>query len=272
MTTDDKLNGKTILIGKESGQSRRLQISINLNGRTMIGFLGEPGSVPSCVSRCRPEAGVAHCKIFVDENGMMLLTNLKEENVTYVNGTEIISKRITKDSDVSLGKDMYHLDMHKLLDLASKLVGQTIAVTSLQQEKNEFSILPLKEVWESYENEDFAIKKRQKNLGVIKSMYMPCVILSTLLGYLTRYFGLGETASHIVSYIMYGAAIILLFYGLYKTITDKSLEESKNIRERFQSRYVCPNPECRHFMGQQPYSILRQNRSCPYCKCRFNEK
>lgn len=269
MVSESKLKDITILIGKEFGPSRRLQIAVTGAGQTRVGFLGNSGSVPSSVSHCRPDSGQAHCKIAEDSGGRLLLTNLKDKNVTFVNDIEIVSKIINRKSNVTLGIDKYPLDIGKVLDLAERLISMSGA--SAITHKPVFSILPLKEVWETYENEDFNLKKRQKNLGIIRSLYMPCVILSSLLGFLTKYLGMDDVSSKVLSYILYAVAVVFLFYGLFKTITDKSLEEAKIIKEKFQSKYLCPNPDCRHFMGQQPYSILRQSHSCPYCKCRFIE-
>ena len=33
--------------------------------------------------------------------------------------------------------------------------------------------------------------------------------------------------------------------------------------------YVCPNPECRHFLGYQPYKLILQHKKCPWCKSKF---
>ena len=94
----DRLKGKTILIGKEPGQGRLL---VSVSGKTAV---GASNSVPNSVSRCKVAEGVAHAKITVDQSGNMVLTNMKTENVTYVNGSEIASKRILPSNTVELGK------------------------------------------------------------------------------------------------------------------------------------------------------------------------
>lgn len=273
------LNGMTILIGKEQGQGR-LMVSTKINGQVISAFIGNAGSVPDCVSRCRPAEDIAHCKIETGPDGTMVLVNLKPRNVTYVNGREIVSKKITADSRVELGRDRYRIDIGNVLDSVRNIAGMQHSPQQSQQQQSplqtksvkEYSILPLKKIWNAYNDEMFDLQKRQKSLSVVKSLYLPLTVLSSLVGVAARHMGLQPEISSALSYTMYAIAAIVLFYGLFRTFADKSLEQKVRITEKFQDNYVCPNPDCRHFMGNQPYKILRQNSSCPYCKCKFVEK
>ena len=258
------LNGMTILIGKEPGQGR-LMVSTKINGQVRSAFIGNAGSVPDCVSRCRPAEDIAHCKIEASLDGTMVLVNLKPQNVTYVNGREIVSKKIPADSRVELGRDRYRINIGNVLDSVRNIAGAQQPQQPLQQSPlqaksvKEYSILPLKKIWDTYNDEIFDLQKRQ-------------TVLSTLVGMAAKHMGLQPEFSAALSYTMYAIAAVVLFYGLFRTITDKSLEQKMKITEKFQDNYVCPNPDCRHFMGNQPYKILRQNSCCPYCKCKFVEK
>lgn len=258
-----------ILIGKEPGQGRLL-VSVSVNGKVKMAAMGGVGSVPRSVSRCFPAEGRAHCKIEVDSKGTMVITNLKPENVTYVDGMEIVAKKITGNSQVSLGKDKYAVDINAAVNIAKKLAGQEGSDEDNKEKK--FFIQPLKKVWDTYHDEMFNLQKRQKNLGLIKSLYIPCTILSSGAGFLAKHVGLADSTAQAVSFVLYGGAAVILFYGLYRSFTDKSLEEKEQIGERFEHDYVCPNPECRHFLGYQKYDILRQSKNCPYCKCKWIEK
>lgn len=260
-----------VLIGREP-KSNCLLISV----RGFMGKIGGPGSVPASVSRCLPAENRAHCKIIFGDGGAMTLVNLNEKNITCVNGTEIVSKRITGDSDVTLGWERYRLNVNTVVRtatlMAEKQSANSRGTASVRQEPPEYSIAPLRKVWEEYHDELFRITKQQKNINVIRGMYLPCTILSSLVGFAAKHIGLADNVASAISYFMYAVAAVMLFYGLYKTITDKSLEERERNQERFQERYVCPNPKCRHFMGNRDYRILRQDTNCPYCKCKFNEK
>lgn len=254
----ENLRGKTLFIGKEQTQGR-LAVYMDQNGKMLLTELGLPGSVPNSVSRCKPTERTAHCKLEISRDGNLVLTNLKSQNVTFVNGTEIISKKINVDSSVELGKDHFHLDIQMVLDAASKLMPIV------------YSIRPLEKVWADYEQKTYDLKRRQRNLANIKGLYMPCVVLSTLSGVVVKYLGADNDIANTFSYILYGIAAIIMFYGLYKSLTDKSLEEGKKITDDFQQDYVCPNPKCRHYLNMQPYKVLRQNKKCPYCGCLWHE-
>ena len=100
------LHNKTILIGREPEKSR-LMIAINTGNGIKATTIGEAGSVPNSVSRCIAVNNMAHCRLEVDKAGGMRLSNMKEENVTYVNGNEIMSKAVTADSTIELGRGRF---------------------------------------------------------------------------------------------------------------------------------------------------------------------
>lgn len=263
------LENSTILIGKDSATGRLL-ISTVIDGKRRSVVIGDAGSVPGSVSRCLPAEGVAHCKITVGADGVMVLTNLKSRNVTYVNDMEIVSKRITPDSHIALGCDRYALDLAGVIAAVSRLSAsspqaQASDAASRQQSKAEYSIKGLKPVWEEYHNELKQMRIRQKNIGLLSGVPMAFSMFGGLIA--------GVVPDiRIFALIFTGIALIIMIIGLYYRFTDKTIERTEQLTEHFQDTYVCPNPSCRHFMGNLPYNILRQNTGCPYCKCKFTEK
>ena len=142
--------------------------------------VGEVGSVPGSVSRCNPSEGIGHCEIRINEEGTMVLVNLKPHNVTYVNGTEIVSKKITSDSVVELGLDKYVLDLSLVLKAAETIAREEESAVEDKQEKplkkgkikdeQVYSIIHLKDVWDKYHNDLLTLQKKQKNLALIKKI------------------------------------------------------------------------------------------------------
>ena len=265
------LKNCTILIGKEPGQGRLL-VSATTNGQTKVTAIGNINSVPNCVSRCKPTEGVAHCQITIDSNGDMTLTNLKPQNVTFVNGTEIVSKRISLESHVALGKDRYIINLYALLSTVTQIVGTSNPVNPSNPNKpasTPRSIRHLERVWNDYDKALYDLQIRQKKDGIFRSLYMPIIIASTLLGYALNFLGIDKQLTSVLSILFYIIAASVLFYGLYKAIKDKSIEERKELNEKFQDDYICPH--CNHFLGFQAYKILKQNSNCPYCKGGFTE-
>lgn len=257
----DRLKGKTILIGKEPGQGR-LFVSVIINGQPKTAAMGQPGSVPNCVSRCIPAEGVAHCKIEVDHSGNMTLVNLKSQNVTFVNGTEILSKRIDVSSVVALGKDRFSISLFDIIEVAKKIVP----LPSVPAQ--ELSIRHLESVWNEYEEALETIQRRQQQMG--KRRMLP-IMVGSASGIAAPIFATVVATASLYITVPIAAVSFLIYMKNYRE-KDTSIEDRKTANNRFMDHYVCPNPQCRHFMGYQPYKILKQNKKCPYCGCLLTEK
>ena len=121
MSSIDVLKGKTILVGKEP-RNGRLFVSVKVKGQPKTAAIGEMNSVPNSVSRCKPAEDTAHCKIEVDNSGNVIVSNLKPQNVTYVNGVEIVSKSVKPNGFIELGKDRFSVGVSTILETASKIV------------------------------------------------------------------------------------------------------------------------------------------------------
>ena len=169
MAKIDNLKGKTILVGKEPGNGR-LFVSVKINGQPKTAAYGEMNSVPNSVSRCKPAENTAHCKIEIDTTGNLIVTNLKPQNVTYVNGAEIVSKRVKPDGMLELGKDRYLVSVSTILETASKIVAKVSPTPPPPPE--EYSIKHLQKVWDDYNNGLRDIKIRTKNIGLLSSIPM----------------------------------------------------------------------------------------------------
>ena len=115
----DVLKGKIIFVGREPEQGRLL---IAIKGIPKVATLAQIGTVPNSVGRYKPEENIAHSQIKVDQVGAMTLTNLKAQNVIYVNGAEIQSKRIDTASSITLGKDRFGINVTKVLNTARKIM------------------------------------------------------------------------------------------------------------------------------------------------------
>lgn len=264
----NNLIGKTILIGKEPGQGR-LAVAI-VGGKTAA--IGNTDSVPNSVSRYRAADGVAHAKITVDHNGNMILTNMKPQNITYVNGTEIESKRITTANTIELGKDRYRINLPVILETAKKLavIGNQPTPSSnpnqnqQQKQTQTFNISHLEHVWNDLQARKKEIQVKQKKINLVRSgcgvftmCAMPCIFMFGPVGYVLTCIGiLGNVYS---------------FVGLKNDDTADVLEK---LTENFQDRYVCPNPDCNKFLGNISYKLLKKQYSmhCPYCKSEYVEK
>lgn len=250
----EKLKGKKILIGKEPGQGRLL-VAVSDCGKSAA--IGTAGSVPGSVSRCKPAEGVAHAEVAIDANGRMVVKNLKSMNITFVNGLETASKRVEVSDTIELGKDRFRINLPVVLDTARKLVGGGNITKT-------FNIAHLEVAWNDYHDALRDLREKQKRVNLIRTgcgiftmCAMPCIFL----------FGP-------VGYILTGVGIIGNVYSFIGLKNDNTADEQERIAERFQERYVCPNPECNKYLGILSYKLLKKQYSmhCPYCKCEYVEK
>lgn len=254
----EKLKGKKILIGKEPGQGRLL-VAVSDCGKSAA--IGTAGSVPGSVSRCKPAEGVAHAEVAIDANGRMVVKNLKSMNITFVNGLETASKRVEVSDTIELGKDRFRINLPVVLDTARKLVGGD---NTGGGGTKTFNIAHLEVAWNDYHDALRDLREKQKRVNLIRTgcgiftmCAMPCIFL----------FGP-------VGYILTGVGIIGNIYSFIGLKNDNTADEQERIAERFQERYVCPNPECNKYLGILSYKLLKKQYSmhCPYCKCEYVEK
>lgn len=249
----ERLKGKRILIGKEPGQGRLL-VAVEGSGKSAA--VGAAGSVPSCVSRCRPAEGVAHVRLDIDGEGGMTLTNLKPQNVTFVNGSEIASKRVSLSDRVELGKEKFPVSVKLLTDVAAKLIPD--------ENEGKFDISHLEAVWTDFQERKKQIQAKQKKINLVRSgcgvftvCTVPCISL------------FGPYA-----YVLTGIGLIGNLYSFIGLKNDNTADLVEQLTEEFQDSYVCPNPACGKFLGNISYKLLKKQYSmhCPYCKSEFIEK
>lgn len=250
----ERLKGKTILIGKEPGQGR---LAILVAGK--VALLGTPGSVPGCVSRLKD--GTAHCKIMVAQDGSMTITNLKDANVTYVNGAEVMSKRIDQNSRVQLGKDRYDIDVKTVLQAAIKLLPPKVTLPPPPPPVKEYSIRHLERVWNNYTEIVKKLRTRQKNINLLSSIPMAFSMFGGLIA------GIAPDEIRMYAYAFTGVALVILVYGLYKRFTDNTQDEAEELKKKLQRDYVCPN--CGHYLEGREYPLLLQDGKCRYCGAKF---
>lgn len=231
----ERLKGKTILIGREPGPERRLLVAIS-GGKTAAIKRVVPGSV----SRCRTADGTAHVKITVGQDGNMTIANMKARNLTYVNGAEIASKRITAADTVELGPERFDINLATVIETAKKIAAEGGAV---QQEA--FDISHLEEVWNRCHDSLKELRERQKKVNLIRSgcgiftmCAMPCI------------FFLGP-----VGYALTGVGVLGNIYSFVGMKNDRSTDEQERIVEEFQDSYVCPH--CGKFLGNTSYKRIK---------------
>lgn len=220
-----------IIIGREPDTSK-LQISVGQQSK----LFGSKGSVPKSVSR-------EHLSMTFNADGTYIIKNLNAMNSTFVNGVQVESKAVTTKDSVEMGADRYLLDWDFVTSLKPKVAD----------------IRPLKTVWDNYNAEKKRIRNKQKNIGLLSRV----PIMFSMVGGL-----LSALMPGILTFSFTIIAVLIMFYGFYRSATDKSADELEEISNKLQHDYSCPS--CKRYLGQ-PYEQLLLMDNCPYCRAMFRK-
>ena len=229
-----------MIIGRD-GQTSQLNVAI---GQKIYRFF-PANSVPTDVSR-------QHCLVTTLGDGKYKIRNIKAANVTYVNGIEIEEGDVSDADRIELGRGRYLLDLSHII---GKLAPQ-------QKPQKVVDITPLQKIWDEYNAQDVQLQKHQKNIGLLASVPMGFTMLGTVISSLSetvRPYAIGFTV----------IALVIMVYGFYKRYTDKTIERRQQLKVDFQQKYICPNPECRRFLGMTAFVSLQSKGNCPYCKAKY---
>lgn len=203
-----------------------------------------------------PTVSREHCWLTANGDGTYTLQN-KSSQGTFIDGRKVLKTQVTSDTII------------KLSETTSVKVADLLPLPQADQPNvPEFSLLPLKVVWEDYHNKQLEIKKNQRSIALFRSASPLFTLGSGSVATLAKTMGWGDTIFGL-TVVMTIIGLLLMVYSFIKGYNDKSIEETEKATEIFQSKYVCPNPKCHHFMGNYPYNLVRQNKSCPWCKCKF---
>ena len=223
-----------IVIGRDH-QTQRLCVTKDGNTR----LYGQPGSVPMDVSR-------RHISLQTADDDRWLIKNLNGQNVTFVNGIAIESKTITEHDKVELGNSRYLFPWKAISEPKVETVD----------------ISPLKAVWDEYQQNDIAIRNRQKNTGLLASIPLGFSMLGGIIA------GIAPDIREL-ALLLTGIAFVLFLYGLWKRSKDNTAIELKSLQEDFERKWICPR--CKRPLNFRSYTILEQNDACPYCKTKFKK-
>ena len=224
-----------IIVGRD--QATR-QLSIVKDGKCKL--YGLPNSVPMDVSR-------NHVSLQPLGNGTWQVKNLKEQNVTFVNGIAIESKTVSEKDKIELGNSHYLLSWNALSEPKVETVD----------------IRPLKSIWEEYDNQRIQNQIAERRFNAARSATGIITMLAIACSFI-----LGHGPIYLVLYALAISVSVLFTIQAYRKSTEVP-QQQRELSKQFQHRYVCP--KCGHFMGFQDYDILAQNDACPYCKTKYKK-
>lgn len=234
-----------------------------------------------------PTVSRMHCRVIVNGDGTYTLENLSQFG-TIVDGVRVEKATIGPYSHIRMGNfsatlgDLlgvtpnsqrtlrawdtpYFSNVGSAKDNRLSESGQS-SVLSNQPSKLEpltFNISYLRWIWEDYNktNLEFAEKQRKINLirgglGIFTMCAMPMIY----------FFGA-------VGYALTGVGVLGNLYSFIGMRNSESAVERQKRQDEFDDAWVCPNPACGHTLPARNYRLLvRNHKSCPYCKCKYVER
>lgn len=218
-----------------------------------------------------PTVSREHCWLTDNGDGTWTLQN-KSAQGTFVDGHQVVKTKVTPDTYIKLSETTT-VKVADLLPAQQKVVPPPPpAPSGVNQQKTvlTYSIKHLEKIWDDYHDKQLEIQKKQRSINLLRSASPMFTLGSGAIATMAKTMGWGD-AIFSITIILTVIGLVLMVYSFIKGYNDKSIEEREAATEEFQHQYVCPNPECRHFMGNQPYHIIRQNKNCAYCKCKYTE-
>lgn len=233
-----------LIIGREKDVERP-RLIIQHEGKSIP--MGKPGSVPMNVSR-------RHCRVLIDEDFNISIENLTADNFMYINGVDSRRKgHVSMDDVVELGPDHYRLNLDSIIKHFTT--------------QRSYHIGHLHKVFDDYAQVKMTRQKRQLTFNALSSIPMVFTMGSMAVAFLVD-----EQHEYIrMPMYMIGFTFLIVFILLRILLAKSVPEKNAQIEEDFREKYRCPNPSCNHFLGQTPYKELLNNKTCPYCKAKFEE-
>ena len=236
-----------IIIGREEG-ARRLHCIVG--GREFN--IGQAGMVPLSVSR-------RHCKLIVNGTNIHI-ENIKAQNVTFVDGNQIISKGITPSSSVQLGEEKFLVPLQQILQLAGCSMGNGMAS---QKEMPTFSLKPMKAVWNEYDSKRMEIMNNAAKFANRQRLQGIFSMLGMCIGFIQ---GIDQTLRMV---LVFAALCVGVYFFIRGSIGISVQQQLHNLDDEYAKKYKCPNPNCGRPFGAIPYRNIEYNKQCLACGCKY---
>lgn len=198
-----------------------------------------------------------HVELTVLDDGKVQVKDLDSANGTFIDDVRIIKKVVDRNTVVRLGAS-YTFCIKDALPQVAPPPPPT----------PEYSIKPLKSVWDEYDAALMALAGKNRRIGLVTRLSSVFTIGGGVLGGALRSMDGLEAVSNI-SLVASGIGLVIMIYSIIQSVSFDYTKEKKALDDKFEQNYVCPNPQCRHYLGLKKYSILSQDKQCPWCRSKF---
>ena len=197
-----------------------------------------------------PDVSRYHATLTREDNGDLLLEDLGSTNGTFVNGTQIIKKKVLAEDKVAFGTN-YGLYVSELLKCDNDY-------------SEEFT--SLKSIYDKYIREKIRIQsKNQFKTRLFQSL--PFALIGVF-GILMNFLGKISNNLFVISLIIaISAPVFGIYFGARQAAKIPGLLQ--NLSNQFKINYVCP--KCGAFLGEIPWESLQNKKKChiPSCKAKW---
>lgn len=194
-----------------------------------------------------PHVSRYHTKLVREEGECWLLEDLGSTNGTFVNGVQIVKKRITPSDTIKLGND-YVLNISEVLK-------------SNNDYTEEFATL--KQVYDNYIQAK--VKIQSSNQFKTRLFQSFPFALPGVVGVVIGFLGKGSLGLFGLSlFITICAPAVGIYLGAKQSAKIPQLLQ--DLTNQFKIDYVCP--KCGTFLGEIPWESLRNRKQCPMSSCK----
>lgn len=194
-----------------------------------------------------PHVSRHHAQLVNTEDNGWIIEDLNSTNGTFVNGDQVMRKRIVASDIIRLGDNF------------------TLNLTEIQKRLNDYSdeFNALKAVYDEYIKEK--VKIQASNQFKIRLLQSLPFAIPGIIGVIFGFLGKGSPTLFTISLIIaICAPTIGIFLGAKQSA--KIPQQLQDLSNRFKTAYVCP--KCGVFLGEIPWESLRKRKCCPVSTCK----
>jgi pSer/pThr/pTyr-binding forkhead associated (FHA) protein len=194
-----------------------------------------------------PHVSRYHARLLRDEEGCLFLEDVASTNGTFVNGSQIVKKRVSPTDLILLGEN-YKLELSDVLKAG-----------------NDYSedFARLKRVYDTYIEQK--VKIQSSNQFKIRLFQTLPFAFIGIIGVLISTLGKGSAVLFGISLFV---TICVPMAGIYLGAKQsaKIPRQLQDLSNRFKIDYVCP--KCGTFLGEIPWESLSNRKQCPVSSCK----
>ncbi len=193
-----------------------------------------------------PHVSRHHAILRSSPEGDYILEDLSSGNGTFVNGQQILRKKITSEDAITFG-GKYTTSLSELL--------------SAQKDNFSQEFETLKRVYEHYQAEK--VKIQSSNQFKIRLLQSLPFALPGIVGISLSLFGVNKILYISLLITIIGPVIGIIMGARQAAKTPAQLQK---LSDQFKIDYVCP--ECGAFLGEIPWQSLKNRKKCPNPVCK----